>query len=136
MGNKCCNRFCNYFGRVGDEGERHAEAEPYDIWRDERGYVHLNPKFKERKPQYCLIFLHTLGDTAQNFIKTFNKLEYNYLAQQNVRICLPTAPKRPVEINDNENTTCWFNVKGQQMRTAKLANIEDVRKVYDLDDLE
>ena len=73
---------------------------------DESGTIYLDP-LKENGHQYTLIFLHGLGDTSQGFLDVFC---LEYVAAPTCRIVLPTAPRKPVSLNDGYVMNSWFDM--------------------------
>ena len=61
--------------------------------------------------KFTLIWLHGIGDTGSGCKSIFINEELCDLPD-GCKVILPTAPNRRVEVNDNEITTSWYNIKG------------------------
>ena len=54
-----------------------------------------------------MIFLHGLGDTAQDYVDLFRK---NGLCPSNCKIVLPTAPTSSVTISNGDQMPSWYDL--------------------------
>ncbi len=57
---------------------------------------------------HTLIFLHGLGDSAEGFKSVFE--EGGPLNFPNLKVVLPTAPKKPVSMNNGYTMNSWFDI--------------------------
>lgn len=81
--------------------------------------IYLEPKSGE--PRATLIFLHGLGDSAQDRFQTFLEEQ---LFPLDTRIILLTAPMAPVSIHYGKVMTSWFDIHPPHQ--PKRYNEEDV----------
>ena len=69
-------------------------------------YIHIDAT--EGKHTHTMIFLHGLGDSAEGFSDMFEKGGPLHFA--NMRVVLPTAPRKPVSCNDGYVMNSWFDI--------------------------
>ena len=70
-------------------------------------YVTFLPKQKEHK--HTLIWLHGLGDSADGFKGIFGH-PAKTMVPPTCKVVLPTAPIRPVTINNGMEMTSWYDI--------------------------
>jgi predicted esterase len=93
---------------------------------NDTNYIFMEPV--QEKHKYSLIFLHGLGDSAMGFYDVFDDPENEYnLVPPSCKIILPTAPVRPVTLNEGMDMTSWFDV--YTMR-SNLSHIDEMYEKY------
>ena len=116
----CCGGFKAFQGQFGPWGK-------YNVTKNEEsGYIRLDPLEENLPHQYCMIFLHGMGDSADGFLTIFESNEFNL--SNNCRIILPTAPTAPVTANDGEKMTSWFDII--TLDPGKMRTLQDTRKCF------
>ena len=89
-----------------------------------KNYIYIEPKSQHT---HTLIFLHGLGDSAEGFEPVFE--EGGPLYFPNLKVVLPTAPKRGVTLNNGYHMNSWFDIfasdeKITQQVISKIQNEE------------
>ncbi len=70
-----------------------------------KNYIYIQPKSEHT---HTLIFLHGLGDSAEGFEPVFEA--GGPLNFPNLKVVLPTAPKKPVSMNNGYAMNSWFDI--------------------------
>ena len=70
-----------------------------------KNHIYIQPKSEHT---HTLIFLHGLGDSAEGFEPVFE--EGGPLNFPNLKVVLPTAPKKPVSMNNGYAMNSWFDI--------------------------
>lgn len=78
-------------------------------YNNDNKYIYLDPVGCQQ-PQYCLIFLHGLGDTADGFVDVFDSTDCFGDTLKECRIVLPTAPKMQVTRSDGYVMNSWYDI--------------------------
>ena len=68
-------------------------------------YIYIQPKSEHT---HTLIFLHGLGDSAKGFEPIFE--EGGPLNFPNLKVVLPTAPIKPVSLNNGYKMNSWYDI--------------------------
>lgn len=83
---------------------------------DTLSYQKLEPK-SASKPEACVIWLHGLGATADDFISLIPQL--NLPENHAIRFVFPQAPTQPVTINNGEAMPSWFDILGLGLKSEQ-----------------
>lgn len=79
-------------------------------------YKKLEPKSSE-KPTACIIWLHGLGATADDFIPLIPQL--NMPEDLSIRYIFPQAPTQPVTLNNGMRMPSWFDILGLGLKSEQ-----------------
>ena len=88
----------------------------------EGGTVTLMPK--DGVPEYSLIFLHGLGDSANNISNIFL---YNDILPSTFKVVMPTAPIESVTINMGFPATSWFDILSSDISPESIS-FDDIKR--------
>ena len=89
--------------------------------RGEKREILITPK--EKEPEFSLIWMHGLGDSAEGFLPLFISEETP--VTDNFRVRLLTAPESPVTINMGMRCNSWYDIFSLD-RSPDSLNYEDV----------
>jgi len=83
--------------------------------------LRADSKYKHTR---TVIFLHGLGDTAHGWVDLVDMMRPSV---PHVKFILPTAPQRPVTLNNNMVMNSWFDILDLQRLQESCDGLEDTR---------
>jgi phospholipase/carboxylesterase len=76
---------------------------------EHEGGITLHPH-KQYSHKHSLVWLHGLGDSAYGFYDVFLDPRFE-LVPSTCKVILPTAPERPVTLNNGFRMTSWYDIQ-------------------------
>ena len=95
-------------------------------------YIYLNPL--PSSGHHCtLIFLHGLGDSSEGFFDLFSEWDLHQLTPKSCKVILPTAPSKPVSLNNGHVMNSWFDI--YSMNLPSNPTLDQMRKEFNQNEL-